>query len=198
MGIVHLKENQTKKQQINIKLIKKCIKYLIENNLPVNLSQVSRVSYILADINKNEKGLTTAALSKNKLYKNLIEQAALKQKKTLEELTAVEYEIPKADLRVQLHNQKIENEKLKLELKILKDQLSKVEILKLNSIPQDKTIEECRELKQNYLKVKSALVGILDKLFQEKIAEVKDNKVVLAYFNDELLDFPFYEKLKEE
>ena len=198
MGIVHLKENQTKKQQINIKLIKKCIKYLIENNLPVNLSQVSRVSYILADINKNEKGLTTAALSKNKLYKNLIEQVALKQKKTLEELTAVEYEIPKADLRVQLHNQKIENEKLKLELKILKDQLSKVEILKLNSIPQDKTIEECRELKQNYLKVKSALVGILDKLFQEKIAEVKDNKVVLAYFNDELLDFPFYEKLKEE
>jgi len=198
VGIVHLKENQTKKQQINIKLIKKCIKYLIENNLPVNLSQVSRVSYILADINKNEKGLTTAALSKNKLYKNLIEQAALKQKKTLEELTAVEYEIPKADLRVQLHNQKIENEKLKLELKILKDQLSKVEILKLNSIPQDKTIEECRELKQNYLKVKSALVGILDKLFQEKIAEVKDNKVVLAYFNDELLDFPFYEKLKEE
>ncbi len=70
----NLAEYRAFQEEKNKELVLKSIKYIKSLNAIINFSTVSQVAYDIADPLKNEKGLTLAGLSKNKLYRTLIEK----------------------------------------------------------------------------------------------------------------------------
>jgi hypothetical protein len=74
----NLAEYRAFQEEKNKELVLKSIKYIKSLNGIINFSTVSQVTYDIADPLKNEKGLTLAGLSKNKLYRSLIEISAHK------------------------------------------------------------------------------------------------------------------------
>ena len=75
----NLAEYRAFQEEKNKELILKAIKYIKTLNGIINFSTVSQVTYDLADPLKKEKGLTLAGVSKNKLYRSLIDKAKLFQ-----------------------------------------------------------------------------------------------------------------------
>ena len=73
----NLAEYRAFQEEKNKELVLKSIKYIKSLNGIINFSTVSQVTYDIADPLKNEKGLTLAGLSKNKLYRSLIDRKSV-------------------------------------------------------------------------------------------------------------------------
>lgn len=126
----NLAEYRAFQEEKNKELVLKSIKYIKSLNGIINFSTVSQVTYDIADPLKNEKGLTLAGLSKNKLYRSLIEKAKLSQnidinlnsnKNFYEKDSNGHTTI--ADIKLQLHELRVKNVNLKMENKILSEQM---------------------------------------------------------------------------
>ncbi|MCT7535564.1 hypothetical protein N5T95_08540 [Aliarcobacter cryaerophilus] len=126
----NLAEYRAFQEEKNKELVLKSIKYIKSLNGIINFSTVSQVTYDIADPLKNEKGLTLAGLSKNKLYRSLIEKAKLSQNIDINlKLNRSFYEnssnsnMTVADIKLQLHELRVKNVNLKRENKILSEQM---------------------------------------------------------------------------
>lgn len=126
----NLAEYRAFQEEKNKELVLKSIKYIKSLNGIINFSTVSQVTYDIADPLKNEKGLTLAGLSKNKLYRSLIEKAKLSQNIDINlKSNRSFYEnssnsnITVADIKLQLHELRVKNVNLKMENKILSEQM---------------------------------------------------------------------------
>lgn len=126
----NLAEYRAFQEEKNKELVLKSIKYIKSLNGIINFSTVSQVTYDIADPLKNEKGLTLAGLSKNKLYRTLIEKAKLSQNIDINlKSNRSFYEnssnsnMTVADIKFQLHELRVKNVNLKMENKILSEQM---------------------------------------------------------------------------
>ena len=126
----NLAEYRAFQEEKNKELVLKSIKYIKSLNGIINFSTVSQVTYDIADPLKNEKGLTLAGLSKNKLYRSLIEKAKLSQNIDINlKSNRSFYEnssnsnMTVADIILQLHELRVKNVNLKMENKILSEQM---------------------------------------------------------------------------
>ena len=126
----NLAEYRAFQEEKNKELVLKSIKYIKSLNGIINFSTVSQVTYDIADPLKNEKGLTLAGLSKNKLYRSLIEKAKLSQNIDINlKSNRSFYENSSnsnrtvADIKLQLHELRVKNVNLKMENKILSEQM---------------------------------------------------------------------------
>lgn len=126
----NLAEYRAFQEEKNKELVLKSIKHINSLNGIINFSTVSQVTYDLADPLKNEKGLTLAGLSKNKLYRSLIEKAKLSQNIDINlKSNRSFYEnssnsnMTVADIKLQLHELRVKNVNLKMENKILSEQM---------------------------------------------------------------------------
>lgn len=126
----NLAEYRAFQEEKNEELVLKSIKYIKSLNGIINFSTVSQVTYDIADPLKNEKGLTLAGLSKNKLYRSLIEKAKLSQNIDINlKSNRGFYEnssnsnMTVADIKLQLHELRVKNVNLKMENKILSEQM---------------------------------------------------------------------------
>jgi hypothetical protein len=126
----NLAEYRAFQEEKNKELVLKSIKYIKSLNGIINFSTVSQVTYDIADPLKNEKGLTLAGLSKNKLYRSLIEKAKLSQNININlKSNRSFYEnssnsnMTVADIKLQLHELRVKNVNLKMENKILSEQM---------------------------------------------------------------------------
>ncbi len=126
----NLAEYRAFQEEKNKELVLKSIKYIKSLNGIINFSTVSQVTYDIADPLKNEKGLTLAGLSKNKLYRSLIEKAKpsqnidmnLKSNRSFYENSS-NSNMTVADIKLQLHELRVKNVNLKMENKILSEQM---------------------------------------------------------------------------
>ena len=150
----NLAEYRAFQEEKNKELILKAIKYIKTLNGIINFSTVSQVTYDLADPLKKEKGLTLAGISKNKLYRSFIEKAKLSQnidinlnsnKNFYEKDSNGHTTI--ADIKLQLHELRVKNVNLKMENKILNEQMR---TLADNSYPVE-TVSEDMLKKYKYL-----------------------------------------------
>lgn len=126
----NLAEYRAFQEEKNKELVLKSIKYIKSLNGIINFSTVSQVTYDISDPLKNEKGLTLAGLSKNKLYRSLIEKAKLSQNIDINlKSNRGFYEnssnsnMTVADIKLQLHELRVKNVNLKMENKILSEQM---------------------------------------------------------------------------
>ncbi|WP_323595992.1 hypothetical protein [Aliarcobacter butzleri] len=126
----NLAEYRAFQEEKNKELVLKSIKCIKSLNGIINFSTVSQVTYDIADPLKNEKGLTLAGLSKNKLYRSLIEKAKLSQNIDINlKSNRSFYEnssnsnMTVADIKLQLHELRVKNVNLKMENKILSEQM---------------------------------------------------------------------------
>ncbi len=126
----NLAEYRAFQEEKNKELVLKSIKYIKSLNGIINFSTVSQVTYDIADPLKNEKGLTLAGLSKNKLYRSIIEKAKLSQNIDMNlKSNRSFYEnssnsnMTVADIKLQLHELRVKNVNLKMENKILSEHM---------------------------------------------------------------------------
>lgn len=126
----NLAEYRAFQEERNKELVLKSIKHINSLDGTINFSTVSQVTYDIADPLKNEKGLTLAGLSKNKLYRSLIEKAKLSQNIDINlKSNRSFYEnssnsnMTVADIKLQLHELRVKNVNLKRENKILSEQM---------------------------------------------------------------------------
>jgi hypothetical protein len=126
----NLAEYRAFQEEKNKELILKAIKYIKTLNGIINYSTVSQVTYDLADPLKKEKGLTLAGVSKNKLYRSLIDKAKLSQNIDINLKSNRNFyenssnsNITVADIKLQLHELRVKNVNLKMENKILSEQM---------------------------------------------------------------------------
>ncbi|MGJ0357559.1 hypothetical protein [Aliarcobacter cryaerophilus] len=126
----NLAEYRAFQEERNKELVLKSIKHINSLDGTINFSTVSQVTYDIADPLKNEKGLTLAGLSKNKLYRSLIEKAKLSQNIDINlKSNRGFYEnssnsnMTVADIKLQLHELRVKNVNLKRENKILSEQM---------------------------------------------------------------------------
>lgn len=123
----NLKSYRDEKVKKNTELVKRSIAHIKEYGGNISLSNISKVSYDIA--NDNENGLSVPALSKNKLYKNLIEQAKNEVENKIpasktELSSKVLKEMSQAELIAEIYKLRVSMMEGKNELDILKDVMS--------------------------------------------------------------------------
>ena len=206
----NLAEYRAFQEEKNKELVLKSIKYIKSLNGIINFSTVSQVTYDIADPLKNEKGLTLAGLSKNKLYRSLIEKAKLSQNIDINlKLNRSFYEnssnsnMTVADIKLQLHELRVKNVNLKMENKILSEQMktlsstvSTVEPVSDDMLKKYKFLYQiCSNLISRLLELEVAYIDLerttlnvqiyddvilqkesLDILYKDKLNELKNGK----------------------
>ena len=190
----NLKRYREEKVKKNLELVKRAIVHLKKFKIGVSLSNVSKVTYDIA--NDEEKGLTVAALSQNKLYKNLIKKEQNDQdlsksdsnkehsSKTLKQMGEVELIAEIYKLRSKIIEQENEN-------KILKDIMSEYKI----EDKKEKTNGEmdCKELS---LALEHILEVLLDKEILYLDSETFDVK--LSVYRTHVLNGYLFKKIFKE
>lgn len=202
----NLAEYRAVQEEKNKELVLKSIKYIESLNGIVNFSTVSQVTYDIADPLKNEKGLTLAGLSKNKLYRSLIEKAKLSQnidinlksnKNFYESNSNTNTTV--ADIKLQLHELRVKNVNLKMENKILSEQMKTLSSSVSHPV---ETVSEDMLKKYKYLyQICSNLIGRLLELDVAYI-DLEQSTLNVQMYDDvilqkEALEILYKDKLNE-
>ena len=141
----NLDNYRNKRLEKNEALIKKAISYIQSLSGEVTFSTVSKLSYELADIKNKEKGLTVAGITKNKLYRALVEKGQSSPLAIEKTNKKAKYSV--GDLNLSLHRLRVENEKLKQDNKILTLKLKEVpDTVQLVEPVRDEIIEKNNHL----------------------------------------------------
>lgn len=180
----NLKKYRNERVEINTKLIKKAIDNIISMSGELSANNVSRTTYLVADSKINEKGISPSAISKNKIYKSLIQEAIVRKKTSK---GSFDYKTD-GDIRIELFQIRVEKEKLIKENLLLKGLLKKYGgDLTLVEISQYQEIEKIELIKQ-------ATKGLVNRLFELELAEynASTGELVLAQLHDVLLSSTGY------
>lgn len=201
----NLAEYRAFQEEKNKELVLKSIKYIKSLNGIINFSTVSQVTYDIADPLKNEKGLTLAGLSKNKLYRSLIEKAKLSQNIDINlKSNRSFYEnssnsnMTVADIKLQLHELRVKNVNLKMENKILSEQMKT-----LNSTPN--TIEPVSDdMLKKYKFLYQICSNLISRLLELDVAYIDLERTTLnvqmyddVILQKEALEILYKDKLNE-
>lgn len=178
---------------MNESLVKRAISHIMQLSGEVTYSAVSKVSYEIADIQTGEKGLTLAAVSKNPIYRSLVDQAKAGQSVKDTRPRGVGH-YSQGDMGLMIHALRVENARIRQENKILS--------LKLKELPN--VIERVEPISDAIIAKGNALMGIarsmVNRLCELEIAyiDTRTNSLVLAVFKDTILQEAalrlFYEK----
>lgn len=180
----NLMKYRNKRLDINTKLIQKAIDNIISINGEISANNVSKTTYLVADARFEEKGISPSAISKNEMYKNLIQKANLRK---IDNKTNVNYRTD-GDIRIELFQTRIEKEKLIKENIILRNILKKyggdlttLDILKYQDLEKMKLI-------------KQAAKGLVNRLFELELAEynISTGELVLTQLHDVLINSTGY------
>lgn len=201
----NLAEYRAFQEEKNKELVLKSIKYIKSLNGIINFSTVSQVTYDIADPLKNEKGLTLAGLSKNKLYRSLIEKAKLSQNIDINlKSNRSFYEnssnsnMTVADIKLQLHELRVKNVNLKRENKILSEQMKT-----LSSTPN--TVETVSDdMLKKYKFLYQICSNLISRLLELEVAYIDLERTTLnvqiyddVILQKEALDILYKDKLNE-
>ena len=180
----NLKEYKQKQQEINSKLVQRAINYLKKVGGTISINSVSRTTYEIANPEKGEKGLTPAALSKNKLYKNMILRA--KAELTNYKPNTSNY-MSFGDLELKLYQERQKNEELKIKVKILEEQLANISLIDKSYINKPSLEEDCLEIKEENKHLKALLKGMISTLAKLEIIENVDGDIKISLYGTTLL-----------
>jgi len=179
-----LKEYKQKQLKTNSKLVQRAIDYLKKVGGTISINSVSRTTYEIANPENNEKGLTPAALSKNKLYKNMILRA--KAELTNYKPNNTHY-MSFGDLELKLYQERQKNEELKLKIKILEDQLASISLIEKSSSNIPSLEEDCLDIKEENKLLKALLKGVISTLAKIDLIENVDGDIKISVYGGILL-----------
>jgi len=193
----NLKKHHQAVVERNTALIKRVIDHIKQFDGEITMSIVSKVSYEIADKEKNETGITTAGISKNQTYRAMIEEAAASYNHTGKEgkrrISLKHYS--EGDIRMQLHALRTENALLKRKNTILSQQLKEV--------PQQTlyTTEPIPEkLIQEYNGIKNIMKSVVSRLLELELVyiDTANEDLRVMHYKDVLIPKEilklFYEK----
>ncbi len=168
----------------NEALVIKCIAHIRSIEGEIKFSTVSRVSYGLANTEEGQSGLTLAAISKNPVYRLLVEQA---QADTSLHQTGKHYakanNFSKGDLKLTLYGLQSANTKLKQEKKILELKLKEVS-------PHTETVTPIRdEIIENANALRNIAKSIVTRILELELAyiDTKDDSIKLMHYESVLV-----------
>ena len=174
----NLANYRIKMQEENEALIRKSIAHIQSLSGSVTFSSVSKVSYELADIGKGKQGLTVAGITKNPLYRALVNDAKSDTTLTQGSIKRTKYSV--GDMNLALHALRVENAKLKQDNKIL--------TLKLKETPH--SIQNVEPIKDEILKTNDFLMriakSIVNRLQELELAYIDKEtySLVLAHYGE--------------
>ena len=170
-------------QKKNKALIERSILHITQLDGQINMSIVSRVTYELANIEDKEKGITLAGISKNPIYRALVEQAqANREMKNGSKTKMGTSHYSDGDIRMMLHAMRVENEELKRTNKILSQQLKEHS----NVIETSEPIED--NIIREYNTIKDIAKSTVKRLCELEIAYIDTNTETLRVMHyDEIL-----------
>ena len=161
-------------QSQNKALVQRAIAHIQQLNGDVNFSLVSKVTYDIADAAKGEKGITLAGLSKNKLYRELIEKAKLSNGVHADNLQNIsQNRVSMGDMKMSFHAIRVENAKLKMENKILSQRVNEI----------DAPLQELGNIDMNIMKqyeeMKQVCASLVSRLLELELTYIDKEKETL-------------------
>ena len=161
-------------QERNRALVERAIEHIRRLNGEINFSLVSKVTYDIADAAKGEKGISLAGISKNRLYRSMIEKAKLADGiKGKDKNVGVKSGVSVGDLQMSFHALRVENARLKNEKKILERQLKEM----------DRPVRELENIDANLLKryeeMRRICSSIVSRLLELELAYIDGEKETL-------------------
>lgn len=170
----NLQKYRQRQAEINTALVQKAIEHIRKLGGEINFSLVSKVTYDIADATKGEKGLSLAGLSKNKLYRSMIEKAKYANdidKKSIKH--NVQGKISVGDMQMSFHSLRMENAKLKAENKILSKQLQEMEI------PRQEIGSIDMRIMKRYETMKNVCASLVSRLLELELVYIDKEKETL-------------------
>ncbi len=119
----NLEKHQKVLQERNRNMIQRTIEHIEGLGGKITMSSVSRVTYEIADPQNGEKGITLAGISKNPMYRAMIEEAAASLLPSSQHTTGNTQRMSTGDARLMLHAFRVEKLRLEGENRVLKRQL---------------------------------------------------------------------------
>ena len=180
----NLQKYRQRQQEKNLSLVQRAIDHIHALGGDINFSLVSKVTYDIADATKEEKGVSLAGLSKNPLYRSMIEKAKMKNGIGRRELPHDKVgKVSVGDMQMSFHALRVENAKLKMENKVLSARLQQVEEPK-----QELDYIDMRIIKQyeQMQKICSSLVGRLLEL-EIVYIDIQNESLRVAMYEDIVL-----------
>lgn len=174
----NLDNYRVKMQEQNEALVKKAINHIQSFSGAVSFSSVSKVTYELSNIENGEQGLTVAGITKNPLYRALVQDAKADKNPMKGGKTRTKYSA--GDMNLALHALRVENAKLKQNNKIL--------TLKLKETPS--LVQNVEPIRDDIIKtsnlLKSITKSIVNRLQELEVAYIdKENRsLVLSHFDE--------------
>ena len=181
-------------QKRNKGLIERAIAHIDQLGGAISMSVVSRVTYEIANSEDKEKGITLAGISKNPIYRSLVEQAKLEnERKERKEGTSRKTHLKHysdGDIRMMLHVLRVEKDELKRTNKILRQQIKE----EINVIETSEPIEDV--LIKEYNSIRNIARSMANRLCELELAYIDANTETLKVMHyDEILVPP--EALKQ-
>lgn len=178
----NLKDFRDTRVKKNIQIIERTIDHIKKFKGVISMSNVAKVTREIVNIELGEKPITLSAISKNKIYRKLIENAKLNYENPSYSSIKKNAFLSEGDARLALHGLRVENELLKDELEILKSKLKNKKI-SYESLSEEKIINE------NELIAASAIKNLIYTLIEEELAlvDIDTNNLVLHTYGTILL-----------
>ena len=170
----NLSKYRKRQQEQNQALVQRAIEHIQQLNGDVNFSLVSKVTYDIADATKGEKGISLAGLSKNKIYRSMIEKAKLSNGVNTDNLkNSAKSRVSIGDMQMSFHAIRVENAKLKMENKVLSERLKEI-----NAPVQELGNIDMNIMKQ-YDEMKQVCSSLVSRLLELELAYIDNEKKTL-------------------
>ena len=170
-------------QQRNKALVERAIAHINQLGGAISMSIVSRVTYEIARSEDKEKGITLAGISKNPIYRHLVEQAKVEneRKEGISRRTST-MQYSDGDIRMMLHAVRVENNELKRSNKILTQQLrEETHVIETSEPIEDTLIKE-------YNTIRNIARSMTSRLCELELAYIDANTGTLKVMHyDEIL-----------
>jgi len=116
----NLERHRKESLEGNEELVRRAVSHILDIGGEPNFSLVSRVTQDIADRENGEKGLTAAALSKNRTYREIIQRAKeVASREKGNDPPRKGGGLSEGDMRMALYQLRVENASLKRENRIL-------------------------------------------------------------------------------
>jgi hypothetical protein len=167
-------------QKRNKALIQRAIAHIKQLGGAISMSIVSKVTYEIANIEEKEKGITLAGISKNPIYRAMVEQAQADSelKNSSGNRTKLKH-YSEGDIRMMLHTLRVENNELKRINKIIAQQLKE----ESHAIEASKPIEDA--LVKEYNGIRNTARSMVNRLCELELAYIDANTETLRVMHYE-------------
>lgn len=180
----NLKDYREERLKINTKLVQKSIEKIAELDGALSLNNVSKMTFAMANLMENEIGLSPSTISKNKVYKALINEAKYKQ--TRKSKINQKSFIPNgsmADIKLKNFELITINNQMKVELDSYKHIMKNYK----ENVPIDE-LKKYHEAK-DYKLLLQVSKGLLFRILEVELAIIDDDtgELVVSPYGDDIL-----------